>query len=591
LDRAQEAHVGWMTIIDDGGGSVLQPSQFYGGRTIIEEMHDRDFEIIVRMFAGPQAKFDARMEDAALRLIQAGVHYIFWQNEPECELWDGENPPKDWVEIVFRNWVEGAYKMKSLGAYPGTPALTTFLTPDADGNIVNPFLTYITEQERNDLFYSWYAWVNRHIYPIHHPIAYPYDLVNQAGKHLTHGEYLAAIAEVSQEYRERTGTYWVWENWEDSENHINNQRDEGRQPGCTLRDDDVCWLSYRGTIQQLEEAGIADHAIILSTETGPCIGDKGNDGRYPRVTAAAQIRMVDQMLIEAEPPLAGLCFWLAGCQDLNATESNFERQSWWTHAWDEVFDLDGEIPLVQHLIDNPGGGELPPPEEPPEEPMPEPILRWLIPDWNDAENLEVLAEPGELVWKLIRAEIAPDNMANTVWIHALDEQGQATQASVIVRNINGDEFTLPHKPGEAYNQPMFKNDKLAVFIGDPDVSDIVSNIHGAYWDEPGVNAFHVGYILTFQEWIVPEDEDPEPPPPPVEITDDVIREQCWNNIYPVGGIRYNPTAAFQAVARQRGLGAPTTQEFDVSDYRAQGFSGAILYCVIGDWQEVSELKW
>ena len=193
------------------------------------------------------------------------------------------------------------------------------------------------------------------------------------------------------------------------------------------------------------------------------------------------------------------------------------------------------------------------------------------------------------MWKLIRAEIAPDNMANTVWIHVLDEQGQATQAPVIVRNINGDEFTLPHKVGEPYNQPMFKNDKLTVFIGAPEMSDIVSNIHGAYWDEPGVNAFHVGYILIFQEWTVPEDEDPEPPTPPTDI-EAVIREAAYNHLYP-SGVDYNAAAAFQAVARQRGLGVPTTREFDVGSYRAQGFALKILFAKIGAWQNIREVSW
>jgi len=117
----------------------------------------------------------------------------------------------------------------------------------------------------------------------------------------------------------------------------------------------------------------------------------------------------------------------------------------------------------------------------------------------------------------------------------------------------------------------------------------VDNIHTAHPDEPpGNTLFHHSFLVEWQ-LATKSGEEPEPPlPQPVDENN--IREQAWNHLYPTG-VNYNPTAAFQAVARERGYGAPTTQEFDVDDYRVQGFVLKILYAQIGDWDNVKELDW
>jgi len=216
-------------------------------------------------------------------------------------------------------------------------------------------------------------------------------------------------------------------------------------------------------------------------------------------------------------------------------------------------------------------------------------LQWLIPDWNDAEANFAYARPGEKYWRLVRAELAPDNMADTVWVNVFDESGNRVNTTVKVRNVNGIEETLPFKPGEPYNRPIWKNDRLDVWIADGP-SDWVKNLHGAYWNIPGVNAFHVGYILTFQRMTNPEEEEP-PAPPPSEVTEHDIRNAAWNRLYPTGGIAYNPDAAFPQYARAQGLGVPVTAEFDLGPYRVQGFVNGIIYAQIGDWQNIQSLDW
>jgi len=80
------------------------------------------------------------------------------------------------------------------------------------------------------------------------------------------------------------------------------------------------------------------------------------------------------------------------------------------------------------------------------------------------------------------------------------------------------------------------------------------------------------------------------PPPPLPL-DDSLRNAAWNR----RGIAFNPDAAFPRHARQNNLGSPLTGEFDVDwrgkTYRAQGFTGAIVYAEVGDWGNIQKLSW
>lgn len=83
----------------------------------------------------------------------------------------------------------------------------------------------------------------------------------------------------------------------------------------------------------------------------------------------------------------------------------------------------------------------------------------------------------------------------------------------------------------------------------------------------------------------------EPVPPPPLPLDETLRNATWNR----RGIAYNPQAAFPNHARLNHLGSPLTQEFDVTwqgkAYRVQGFTGAILYCLVGDWGNIRSMSW
>ena len=355
IDQTAQMGIRWVLLLDDGGGSTLEANKFYGGQCIIDMFMEKAIVPVIRIYAAPWARFDARFEDTVGRLVQKGVKYVFWLNEPECAgEWSdrGRSIPKIWVHDCTRLFVDGAYKIIKLGAYPGWWATTTFRWVDENNQQVNPFLQYMSAQERQDIFIDGPGWIAIHNYPKNHPVDYPTDEVNLYGKHLTDEEYLQKLNEVDEEYRKSTGNLWVWNNWETSAAHINLLRDSGKNPNATIETDDVCFRMYLGMNRVLAEAGLVNYVPLISTEIGPCVGER-DDGRYARITPQEQIRTIEQEVMEASTVdnYFGLCFWLAGVQRLDATTADgFEDQGWWTDRHNDPFKLNGELPIVTYLI-------------------------------------------------------------------------------------------------------------------------------------------------------------------------------------------------------------------------------------------------
>lgn len=102
------------------------------------------------------------------------------------------------------------------------------------------------------------------------------------------------------------------------------------------------------------------------------------------------------------------------------------------------------------------------------------------------------------------------------------------------------------------------------------------------------------HISTFAVWqAVPRDqlegpEEPETPELPEYPEGEAgIRQKAWDTV----GVNYNPEAAFSRYAREHGLGIPLTNEFDIHEFRAQGFVGGIVYARVGEWDQVSHIEW
>ncbi len=84
--------------------------------------------------------------------------------------------------------------------------------------------------------------------------------------------------------------------------------------------------------------------------------------------------------------------------------------------------------------------------------------------------------------------------------------------------------------------------------------------------------------------------EPEPPLPALPL-DETLRTAAWDK----QGRPHNLDAAFPQYARRNNLGAPLTSEFDVAwagkVYRVQGFTGAIIFAEVGDWDDIRQLPW
>lgn len=277
-----------------------------------------------------------------------------------------------------------------------------------------------------------------------------------------------------------------------------------------------------------------------------CIGER-DDGRYPRVTPKDQIEKFDAMLAEAGtvPNYFGMTLWLAGVQRLGAaTADGFEDQGIWTDRHNEPFNLKGETPIVQHLIDNPSaglpggdpGGEDPEdPEDPgewPETPEPEEFPLVLDPpDVLSRYGLEIDpapdVAPGQSYWQIVRVERIPagqNNLGQNLWLDVLGADGiRDNRAVVMVKNTDRPPVGIKiDKPLGQYNDvPMWKQDTLAAWVDFAStgyVSEGISGVNTRHEDEePGNQLYHFSFkviwrLATRPFESNPGDPDPEEPP-------------------------------------------------------------------------------
>jgi len=170
----------------------------------------------------------------------------------------------------------------------------------------------------------------------------------------------------------------------------------------------------------------------------------------------------------------------------------------------------------------------------------------------------------------------------------------------------------PSEPGCNFPMEMNATYRVAVYTGEPGTSSIVSNIHTRHPDEgedvtQGHHSFDV-YFTAVESAEPTARPTPTPAPtwtvtltpaptftaiptktPVVVDVAAMIREESWNEW--LGEGHYNPDATFTVYARENELGVPLSGEFDVGDYRVQGFAGMILYARIGDWANVKGVAW
>ncbi len=589
LDWMQRCGIGWVKYVADGNAS---PGHADSGLQFGVECLNRGMIPIHRFYQDADHRWSDANENAVIACVRAGIKYIEPMNEPDLkDEWSTKVLPQNWLKSAFGNWIDQAKHIIALGGIPLSPALASGAFHDrgqGSGTVrENPFL-WVKQAGITDFVCA------IHNYTGNHPIDYPYDEVNQTGKPLTQAEYDRYGAE-------------AWDNR--SLASINAQRARDKNPGATIYDDDSCFLAVLLFRELLDEAGF-QHVPIMTTEGGPVHTDLW-DGRYPRVVPKLFIEMLEQELrwMAERDWYYCLCPWLWANGAAGGTGGWADCQ--WYHPGHPWTDSNGFMPVVKWLINRPisEDGNIPSPNEPIEDgnimepkPEPEPEPNTI----NDAESYGISikpadVKPGEQYWKIVRIHHLTPNENNgnhNLFVNVLRNGQPARDVCVAIKwtEASDTQDIIPlDKPWPAEpmgNAPLWKGQVVSAWVKDVLASDVVCNVHTAHPDEPpGNTLYHHSFLVEWQLVTKAVTTEQEPQNDNIIITEDDIRNAAWNRIYPSGGIAYNPDAAFPKFARKQCLGCPTTTEFDIGQYRIQGYAGGIVYCVVGDWTNIKTLNW
>ena len=353
IDELKAMQIKWVKLLDDGGGSSIE---------LCRALLDNGIMPVVRVYRERPnpGHIGGREIDAIRRLIDAGVRYFETNNEPDLPAeWQDNHRPENWLDIVVDNFIYDADAIQSMGGLPAFPAMG----PGSKDN----GLAKVVERGRIDIFEKG-AWLAIHNYTLNHPLDYPYDPVNQEGQPLTREEYerLAAwqYSHLTWEEIQELGipisredydkfNRWAWDGR--SLEEINAIRAANKNPGATIFDDASCFRAWE-LFGHLMYESLGFYIPIISTEGGPVVG-WGDDNRYAKVNpttqAEWQMRIVAFLQDEAPPWYFSVCTWLLASKPLGDFNPTWDQMSWYTHAWDLQFGLDGQLPIVQMLKDTP----------------------------------------------------------------------------------------------------------------------------------------------------------------------------------------------------------------------------------------------
>ena len=103
--------------------------------------------------------------------------------------------------------------------------------------------------------------------------------------------------------------------------------------------------------------------------------------------------------------------------------------------------------------------------------------------------------------------------------------------------------------------------------------------------------WHVSFFAVWQAEQRTGDTGPHTPVTPVVVTPTVsfeeVRVAAWQRL----GLPVQPGAALAEHARRHNLGAPLTAEFDLGNYRIQGFASGIVFAPLGRLADVGHIGW
>jgi len=354
INELKALQIKWVKVLDDGGGSSLP---------LCRKLIENDIMPVVRLFREypNPGHIGGREANAIAKLIDVGVRYFETNNEPDLPAeWKNGFMPDDWLDIVVENFIHDADVIQQAGGFPAYPAMSPWHEPGLG-------IDKVVARGRKDIFEKG-AWLALHNYTTNHPPDYPYDSVNQTGEpltkeeyerlaawqysHLTWEEVQALDVDISYEDYERFNR-WAWDGR--TREMVNAVRQAHKNPGATIFDDSNCFRSYELAGHNIYQA-LGFYIPVISTEGGPVVGG-GDDDRYAKLNpfthAQWQMEIVRFLQDEAPPWYFTLCTWMIASVPMGDMSPTWDQMSWYTHAWDLQFGLDGELPIVQKMKDIP----------------------------------------------------------------------------------------------------------------------------------------------------------------------------------------------------------------------------------------------
>lgn len=353
IDQLVAMKIKWVKLLDDGGGS---------GMAFCRKLVAADIMPVVRLYMAQlnPSYLTSRELDTVSRYVDEGVVYFESNNEPDLPAeWKNNQQPENWLDIVVNNFIRDADGVLARGGLLALPAM-------GPGSLDNP-ISLVVQKGRRDLFERG-CWVAIHNYTLNHPLDYPYDDVNQTGRpltqeefdyyarwqysHLTYAQIQAQGIPISPDDYAKFNR-WAWDGR--SMEMVNQVRASNKNPGQTVLQDANCFNGYRAAETMMLDA-LGFHVPVISTEGGPVVG-WGDDNRYAKVNPTTQMEMqlgiVRYLQSQAPPWYFSMCTWLLAARPLGDFNPTWEQMAWYSSAWDVQFGLNGELPIVQALKDEP----------------------------------------------------------------------------------------------------------------------------------------------------------------------------------------------------------------------------------------------
>ena len=335
-DFLLEAHLKWVKVVDDGGGSA---------KGLVARLVHLGIMPVVRLYRQPSYPgfLTARETDYARALYERyGVVYFETRNEPDLNLEWGGRRPANWLDQVITYYLDDRDKLAQVGVYALFPAFG----PGGEGN---PF-EIIARRGRLDVFEKMV--IALHNYCLGRPLTYPNDGIADHGRPLIYAEWLAAgdgrpeIALV------------VWDQWIHS--RVSAVRQQLANPKITICDDWTCFRTFERMDKLVRD--VCGHSVaMMMTEGGYNVLQRagttaGDDPRYPKPTPQRTSELTMEMFNYPLPDyMLALMPWIAGVARFGVQSPGFEHQGpWFTNVYDRDWGLQGELPLVQMLKANPG---------------------------------------------------------------------------------------------------------------------------------------------------------------------------------------------------------------------------------------------